>query len=225
MQKQYRMCLLRYLVPNGRILQEWEDALYSIIGLPYNSSSSSYPKEQPTKQLSESSRHHQHQYFEDSIAKYNTQAEDNRKSRQNRMFRFVKHNPLSTSRKTSSSMPKPKRSYKIGLTISITNETQSVSTAGIFQTAFFLYDMLDQDQRHEVTFVNLASGDRNDAPSDWLLDQHHLLVNFELSLKLSLDMYIEVECIIYAKLEFHNIILWCHCFHYLKDKPFFFFFN
>ena len=90
-------------------------------------------------------------------------------------------------------MVPPKRKYKIGLTTSLTPKAHSIFAAGIMQTVFFIYDLLTQEGRHEAVLVNLMKGSRENAPADWDLQERHMLVDFETSLKLSLDMYIEVR--------------------------------
>jgi hypothetical protein len=92
-------------------------------------------------------------------------------------------------------LPRPAKRYRIALTISVAKgdlKTGSAFVNGMRQTALFLQQLLTQESRHEVVFVNLNQGTRADIPADWAFEPAFLFVNFDTALKLGLHVWIEV---------------------------------
>eukprot|EP01147_Barroeca_monosierra_P008249 gene8249-837_t len=89
----------------------------------------------------------------------------------------------------------PKRSYSIGLTISIPRNATSIYVNGAKQSAFFLYELLTFKNRHKVVFINLDSGSPENIMKEWQLEgisiiryEEALLMNFDIVVEIGMQM-------------------------------------
>eukprot|EP00045_Choanoeca_perplexa_P015029 m.181562 g.181562 ORF g.181562 m.181562 type:complete len:474 (+) comp16872_c0_seq12:173-1594(+) len=88
-------------------------------------------------------------------------------------------------------VPAPKRSYKIGICFSIPPRKVSMYTNGAKQASFFLQELLEYQNRHDVYFINLDKGDPKNATPEWQLDKVKVIRHDE-AVKLKLDVVLEL---------------------------------